>query len=358
MEAAPDAAVGPMVVPPAATDAPRAAARGPRLLTHSAMETFGRCEVEYKLSYEELIVPTEYPAALAIGSAVHAGVETLHHGRSLTEAWVIAADKMETFAARARLALDEAGRVELADAAAWDAAKVRAMLRAWLEQRDQQAPCDAEPESLQFLDRDLEIIETELALEAPLTNPLTGRPSRTFMLAGRIDAIARRRSNGADGYYVVELKTTGEDLDDFVEAMRFSAQPAVYQTLVGAHLGDDLGPLLGTVLDIIRKPTIRPKKDETPEAFEARALDEYRKDAGRFFRREVLPVNDDLRREAMINAWRIADGVRRAERYGYISKRGPACRGAYGPCRYRKLCWFDDRSGYIKKLTAHEELAP
>ena len=328
----------------------------PRVLTHSAMEAWGRCEVEYRLAYEELITPTAYPSALAIGSAVHVGVEALHLGRSLAEAVVLAAAKMESFAARARLALDEAGRTDLASAMAWDAAKVRAMLRAWFEQHDATPPRDAAPEDLVFLDRDLEVLETELALEAPLRNPLSGRPSRTFMLAGRVDAIARRRSNGACGYYIVELKTTGEDLDDFVEAMTCATQPSVYQTLVEAHLGDDHGPVLGTVLDIIRKPTVRGKKDETPEAFEARAFEEYRKDPTRFFRREVLPVNESLRREAMVNAWRIADGIRRAERYGYVSKRGPACRSAYGLCKYRSLCWHGDATGYVTKEVAHEEL--
>jgi hypothetical protein len=68
-------------------------------------------------------------------------------------------------------------------------------------------------------------------------------------------------------------------------------------------------------------------------------------------------VNESLRREAMVNAWRIADGIRRAERYGYVSKRGPSCRGAYGPCRYRALCWHGDATGFTTKETEHEELA-
>lgn len=330
--------------------------RAPRLLTHSSMQAWSTCQIEYRLAYEDLIVPTAYPAALAIGSAVHAGIEVLQHGRSLSEAWVIAQGKMESFAARARLGLDEAGKAELAATMAWDAAKVRAMLRAWLEQHDSAPVTDAHPEALTFLDRDLEVVETELALEAPLRNPLSGRPSRTFMLAGRIDAIARLRSNGAGGLYVIEMKTTAEDLDDFVEAMRLSVQPSIYQTLVEAHAGVDSGRILGSMLDIIRKPAIRPKRDETPEAFEARALDEYRKDPARFFRRETVPVNESLCREAMTNAWMIADGIRRAEKFGFVSKRGPACRGAYGVCRYRPLCWHGDATGFVTKQVAHEEL--
>jgi hypothetical protein len=365
MDAAADAAVAPAATPRAAGDAPRAAPRGARTLTYSAMEAWGRCETEYRLAFEELIVPVEYPAALAIGSGFHAGVEALHRGRSLADAWAIAAQKIEAFAAKACLHLDEEGKGELAAALARDAAKTRAMLRAWLERHDTQPPTGAPAGEVRFLDRDLEVVETELALEAPLVNPLTGRPSRTFILAGRVDAVVRHRdgdrrfsrADGTEGWHICEIKTTGEDLDEFIEAMRFSSQPAIYQALAGARLARDFGPCLGTVLDIARKPTIRPKKGEAPEAFEARALDEYRKEPDRYFRRVVLPVDEALRREAMVNAWRIADGIRRAERFGYVSKRGPACRGAFGPCRYRPLCWSNDRTGFVRKQTAHEELA-
>jgi hypothetical protein len=138
--------------------------------------------------------------------------------------------------------------------------------------------------------------------------------------------------------------------------MTVSAQPAVYKVLAEANFGDRHGPLLGTVLDVIRKPTIRPKKDESPAEFERRALEAYRAKPEEYLRRVTLPVDHLLRREVMVNAWRIADGIRRAERYGYVSKRGPACRGPYGPCRYRPICWHGDAGGFAIKDTAHEEL--
>jgi hypothetical protein len=337
------------------------AATTPRILTHSAMEAWSRCEVEYRWSYLEMVVPIEYPSALAVGSAFHAGAEQLHHRLPLAEAFRIAGRTLDRFVARARVAPPEGAPAEVLDQQVlFDLSRVRAMLRAWFERWFPARDGD----DIRH-DGDLEIIETESKVSAPLVNPLTGRASRTFALAGKIDGIVRHRSDryrceaasGRPGWYIAEVKTTGEDLDEFVEAMTVSAQPAIYQVLAERAFGDDLGPLLGTVLDIVRKPTIRPKKEEAPAEFEQRAVTAYREEPERFLRRVVLPVSPDLRREVLVNAWRIADGIRRAERFGYVSKRGPACRGGYGPCRYRRLCWFNDRTGFVRKQTAHEELA-
>jgi hypothetical protein len=323
------------------------------------MEAFGRCETEYRLAYEELIAPTDYPSALAIGTGFHAGVELLHRGRSLEQAQLVAEERVEGLASRARSHLDADALSALAEKVPMDLARVRAMLAAWFERWLIPNHGDAVR-----VDRDLEVLETEMVLEAPLVNPSSGRASRTFLLSGRLDAIVRHRDDalrvrpgdGREGFYIHEIKTTGEDLDSFAEAMRFSAQPQLYGALAENHFGDDLGPLLGTILDVVGKPRIRPKKSESAVDFETRALEEYRADPERFFRRVVIPANPDARREALMAAWRVAQGIRTAERFGYLAKRGPACRGAYGPCKFQRWCWYDDHSGYAQKETAHEEL--
>jgi hypothetical protein len=130
----------------------------------------------------------------------------------------------------------------------------------------------------------------------------------------------------------------------------------LYTVLAERQHGATLGPLLGIALDVVRKPTIRPKKDETPDAFERRAAEEYRADPDRFFRRLVFPIDRARQHEVMTNIWRIARQVHRAEREGYVTKTGPSCRGSYGPCRYIRLCRTGDLTGYMTKRVAHEEL--
>ncbi|MDI7266599.1 MAG: PD-(D/E)XK nuclease family protein [Myxococcota bacterium] len=338
-------------MPAVPTPSPAAGAPAPRVLTHSAMDAWGRCEIEYRLSCVERLVPTAYPPALAVGSAVHAGIEALHLGLPIGETCRKAAAALGRFLERARTGLTPDEITDLERRAEFDMARVRAMLGAWADRY--LVPWNG---AGAHRDRDLEILATERVLESPLVNPLTGRASRSFRLAGRLDAIVRRHDDG-NGRLVYEFKTTGEGLDEFVESMSVSAQPAIYQTLAEAESGDEAGPLVGTVLDIIRKPAVRPKKDESPQAFGTRALEAYRSDPDSFFRRVVLPADAHLRREVMVNAWRIADGIRRAERFGYVTKRGPACRSAYGPCRYRSLCWHGDATGLTTKEVEHEEPA-
>ncbi len=326
--------------------APITETRPLRVLTHSAMDAWGRCEIEYRLSYVERIVPTAYPPALAVGSAVHAGIETLHLGLPISEAFRNAAVALGRFLERARAVMTPDESDDLERRIEFDMARVRAMLSAWAGRY-----MVAWNGTGTSRDRDLDILATERVLEAPLVNPLTARASRSFRLAGRLDAVVRKRDAG-DDRLVYELKTTGESLDDYVEAMAISAQPAIYQVLAEVE-----APTAGTVLDVVRKPAIRPKKDETPAEFGARAVEAYRSDPESFFRRVVVPADPRLRREVMVNAWRIADGIRRAERFGHVTKRGPACRSAYGPCRYRPLCWHGDATGFATKEVEHEELA-
>lgn len=96
----------------------------------------------------------------------------------------------------------------------------------------------------------------ELPFEAPIRNPETGAASRTYRLAGKIDAIATL----ADGRTaVVEHKTTGEDIgvdSDYWKRLRFDPQISGY-CLGARHLGHDIQTVL---YDVIRKPTIRPEK--------------------------------------------------------------------------------------------------
>jgi hypothetical protein len=333
---------------------------GPRVLTFSAIEAFGRCEREYEIAYEQLISPVDYPSALAIGSGFHAGAELLHRGRPMYEALKAAEEQVERFELRARPHLDSEGLAALAESVPRDRARVRAMLTAWHDRW-----LVANNGAAARIDRDLDVIETELVVEAPLVNPVTKRASRTFLLSGRIDAVVRHRDDrhrfsspdGTEGFWIYELKSTAEDLDTFSEAMRFSSQPQLYAALAENHFGGELGPVLGSIIDIARKPAIRSKKSESAVDFETRALAEYRAEPDRFLRRIVLPVDVDAKRDALLAAWRVAQGIRTAERYGYLKKSGPACRGPYGSCRFVRLCRYDDRTGYTRKETAHEELA-
>ena len=338
----------------------RPAPRQPSKLTFSAITAFQACPRSYELAYVERLTPADYAPALAVGSAFHAGIAALHLGRPLDEALAIAADVVRSAWERATAAAPIAPDATVRSSPARDAAKVSAMIVGWHERYF--AVWNG---TVAARDRAVEMLEAEIVLEAPLRSPTTGRPSRLFLLAGRLDGLVRLREGGddgfgdaaADGIWVYEAKTTSTEINEAAESFSLSVQPVLYQVLAEAYFGPHMGSVLGSVIDLVKKPVIRTRNGESPEEYRERAVAAYREEPDRFFRRVVLRADEGRRREALTVAWGVARSIRESEKHGFLSKRGPACRTSYGPCRFERLCWRDDRSGYVEKKSAHEELA-
>jgi hypothetical protein len=105
-----------------------------------------------------------------------------------------------------------------------------------------------------YSEDDVTFLAVEHAFEMPLLNPATGKPSRTFSQAGKLDGICQL----ADGRQAVnEDKLTGSDTtpgSEYWQRLRFDGQ--ISQYVAGArHLGYDISTVL---YDTVRKPTIRP----------------------------------------------------------------------------------------------------
>lgn len=318
-----------------------------RTLTSSAVDSFVGCSKAYDFSYNKAIYPTGYPSALTTGSAVHAGTESMKRGQGL-EAGMSEASK--TFERKvtetiSRLGPDEVEMVQ--EKADRDQAKTRSMLRAYWELYHVGGPGDPP------LDRELDFVFVEQTFQLPMINPRTRRPSRTFTKAGRADGIVKLRAKPDVGLFVYELKSTSDTLEEMVEALRQSVQPATYQELAGRTLGQ---PITGTVVDIIKKPTIRGRKNESLDEFEDRCLAAYRDEPDRFFRRVELPHDERVVREAMEVFWQTARAIREADKYGYVAPRGRKCKKSFGWCEYKSLCWYGSREGYRLGDYAHEEL--
>ncbi|MBI4917362.1 MAG: PD-(D/E)XK nuclease family protein [Acidobacteria bacterium] len=332
-------------------------AEAPRIkaLTFSSMSAFQRCPREYQLSYVERLAPAQYAPALTLGAAFHAGIGALHVGRQFDEAIAVAEAAIDRDVDRALQMASDGEGVRLAEAAARDKAKMSAMLTGWFGRHFAVWNGTAAAR-----DRDIEMIESEIVLEAQLVNPTSGRPSRTFTMAGRLDGIVRLREapDGSDptGIWVLEAKTTSDEINEAAESLALSIQPNLYEVLAAGYFGPQLGPVLGSVLDIVKKPVIRGRAGEPMGAYRARAVEAYSAEPDRFFRRIILPADDRRRRAAMAAAWGVARTIRDAGKYGFVGKQGPACRGPYGPCKFQPVCWHNDRSGFIEKQDTHEEL--
>lgn len=97
----------------------------------------------------------------------------------------------------------------------------------------------------------------EHQFQRPLVNPLTSRPSRTYDLGGKIDALVTDSRDGRR--YLVEHKTTSSDIgegSDYWQRLRMDGQVSAYY-----HAFSDVA---GCLYDVIRRPGQRRYK-ATPE---------------------------------------------------------------------------------------------
>lgn len=225
-----------------------------------------------------------------------------------------------------------------------------------------------------------EVLAIEKEFRCPLVNPDTGRPSRTWELAGKFDKLVRERSTGR--VYVVEHKTSSKDITPgsaYWARLRMDTQVSVYWT--GAKsLGLDL---YGVLYDVLGKPKLRPLEatppdkrkyrkddgklyagqrdtDESLEEFELRVAEAIAEAPEAYFQRcEVVRLEDELK-DAMRGIWQRAELMNFARRREHSEPNPDACE------RWGKLCAFfdvcsgaasiDDPARFTKLSNVHPEL--
>jgi hypothetical protein len=136
------------------------------LLTSSALSSMRRCQRQYWLCYELALRRAREAAPLRMGSAFHKGLELAAEGRTQFEIMQAATEPYYGPPPGAMSAEDWELECQI----------VRCLLAGHFWRYDE------EP---------LEFLATEQSFEIPLVNPATGRSSRTFRLAGKIDGIVR-----------------------------------------------------------------------------------------------------------------------------------------------------------------------
>ena len=234
-------------------------------LTATRLSTLRRCQRQEFLRYILGLCRIRSSTPQRFGSGFHYGRELLNTGRTIEE--VIQA-----------VAAEYANVPAWADPIDWavEFETLKALLtgHAWRYQND-----------------NVEVVAVELSFEIPLVNPDTGATSRTFTLAGKIDVIVRL----ADGRLaVLEYKTAGEDIaPDSEYWLRLRCDGQISQYVIAARaLGHDVATVM---YDVTRKPTIRLRQNETPEAFGKRLLEDIGNRPEYYYqRREVPRLEDEL----------------------------------------------------------------
>ena len=319
------------------------------LLTNSRMKVARLCLRKDLYSYQLGYRPAVTDDNLRFGTLAHLGLE----------AWFGAAMRGEANRLGAALtALD-------GEADPFERVRAEEMLRGY----------DA-----RWRDEPMDVLAVEVRFEAALTNPETGAPSKTWRLAGKLDAVIRDAHGRT---LIVEHKTSSEDIgqgSDYCRRQRMDGQISTYYE--GARtLGHDVE---GCLYDVLGKPGIRPFKatpidarkftkdgrlyanqhaeDETPEEFRLRVCEAIATDPNRYFQRgEVVRLEGEMR-EHLTDIWQFGQGLRDWVRMGRAPRNPDACVYFGKTCSFFPVCTgeasLDDTTRFVKFNTAHPELAP
>ncbi|MHB0913869.1 MAG: PD-(D/E)XK nuclease family protein [Armatimonadota bacterium] len=208
-----------------------------------------------------------------------------------------------------------------------------------------------------YPDEDFEVVALERTFEGPIVNPATGAPSRSFVLAGRVDGIVRR----GDRYYILEHKTASS-LDNYLErlpsdfqallyalyaerVMGLSISGVIYNVLVKARLqqgrGESEREFTARRAELLAKSktgktsAVR-RLPETEEEFAARLRERYSDPA--MFHREEVPVTPGDYAGLSAELWELTQAFLDARRRGVWYRNTSYCFLYNRPCAYFPLC--------------------
>jgi hypothetical protein len=333
------------------------------LLTHSRMESARRCLRAHYYEYELRISAVEEAEALSFGSAMHKGVAVWRQTKDVSAAMI---------------ALYECA-FHTPIAAAQALALMEGYCGYWHD-----------------VDANRNFVAVEMAWSLPLINPDTNAASRTYTLAGKLDAL--------DSEHVVwETKTTSESIDAesrYWQILAINPQISNYFRAL-----QNLGYTPTKVCyDVIKKPLMRPSqvpvldeaglkivldtqtgdrvynkngqprqtgskeegytlqtRTETVEEYADRLRKDIAENPSKYFaRREITLLEDDLEDYA-VEFWGIGLSLNHARRTGHWFRNVSTRTCTY--CEYAPLCLnsvhVDPKNlpaGFVRVENPHAEL--
>lgn len=327
--------------PPGELDSPR---RLP-ILTVSAARMYRRCAREYFHRVEQgLVAATERATALRFGSLIHLGLEAWWGPDTRGD------ERLEAALTQVRAQ---------PDVDPFDLARAEIMLRGyhgrWCAER-------------------LEPVAVEAEFNTELRNPLSGRSSLRWRLAGKLDAVAVDKHGR---HWIVEHKTTSEDVSlgsQYWARLKLDAQVSTY--FAGARsLGYEP---VGCIYDVLAKPRQRPftatpvesrrytragtlykgqrDQDESLDEYRMRVEEAVNAKPHRYYARGDVVRLDFEELDAARDTWMLAKVIQQSK----LSKRWPrnpdACSRYGRMCQFWGLCTKTAADGDYVKERPHAEL--
>ena len=362
--------------------------KGHKLLTHSRMACFKRCPREHFYRYELGIRPAGDTAPLRMGSIIHEAIDFYARGVSVEAIIEGVAKKYDE-----RVAELEGADIDTLVAVDVERVTVIELVWAYFQVWKYDYTTGEVPNLTP-----VECIASERAFKLPILNPVTNKPTASFIEAGKMDGIVRL----ADGRVALkETKTTGDSIDDssdYWRKLRLDHQISMY-----VDAGNRLGFGIETILyDVIRKPSIEPKqvplvdddgikivrdqngdrvqnkdgswkqagdsakgwtlmvRSETPTEYAERLRADIAMRPEFYFARKEIPrLSSDLA-EFREELWQQQQAIREAQKHGRWYRNTAAC-SAMGRCSFLDICHAgikadDPPAGFKRVDDIHPEL--
>jgi hypothetical protein len=245
-----------------------------------------------------------------------------------------------------------------------------------------------------------EVLGVELEFAAPLVNPLTRAPSRTWRIGGKLDVLVRDVVD--DRNLVVEHKTASGEVgpgSEYARRLRMDGQVSLYFDGAAA-LGHEAQACL---YDVLSKPALRPKdipvldeagvkivldangervrtkdgkkwretadtaagfvlqtRQEKPEEYLARLVDAIAEDPNGYFQRLEVVRHEQELSEAQHDVWQLGKQVRESDLAGRYPRNPDACVRYGQTCAFFDVCTgaasLDDPSRFRRSDVYHPEL--
>lgn len=314
------------------------------LLTASRLKTYRRCPRLHQIRYELGYRPVVESEALRFGTLIHAGLESWWRAEST--------DRLSAAISAVQHCADP-----------YERARAEVLLVGYHHR---------------WQDEPLTALAVEVEFTAPLVNPATGAPSKTYALGGKLDVIAQH----ADGrVFIVDHKTSSEDVSvgsTYWTRLRMDGQVSTYFDGAAA-----LGlPADGCIYDVIAKPSTKPRKatpvearkytkggtlyanqrdtDETVPEYRERLATVIGEAPDDYYRREEVVRLESELIEHRRDMWALAEQLR--DRRTKHQPRNPDGCSAYGrSCEYLAVCAgmasLDDTTQFVRMDDIHPELS-
>ncbi len=330
------------------------------VLTYSSWNMFRNCPRAYENRYVKHLVPKKEAEELWFGSLIHKCLEiwfTESNGTKAERASQLFTFLDNKFPHRDEFEPNGTPNPFYSEEDKLNWMKATAMMNGYINR---------------YPEEPFEVVAVEKNFCSDIFNPRTNALSKSFKIAGKIDAIVRMKDTGA--LFIMEHKTASTINEEYLQKLPMDTQISLYNVFGEIKIQE---PIAGVIYDVLEKTAIRPKSGETEEEyqqryleacaknkngksnlkrkmpetdeeFQARLAEKYCTPDTTAYHREMLYISDDLKEALQVNLWDFTQHLLFTRRQRYFPQNQSYCFNYHRACDYYALCRSNDNPEVIE----------